>query len=654
MLSRKAIAKCGVGASMLLASGLGSGLAFARPTFHSVFGDHAVLQRDRPVKLWGQASPMEAVTVQLGDQSREVVADKDGNWVVHLPAIAAGGPYSLTVKDKAGEGSSITDVLIGDVFLCSGQSNMEMQVKASMNANNEIRRTDAKTIRMFTVNRASAPQPLAQFSAQSAWKLATPDNVGDFSAVCYYFARELQPHINVPIGLISASWGGSAIDSWIGAQQLTAAGRGAEISLLKQYAQNEPAAQAEFGKFWERYWTREFPSAGQLWSNKSEAGWTPLPMPMRDWKTWGRPELKQLNGMVWFRKSFTLTAEQAKQGATLHLGGIDEIDMTWVNGKPLGQTFGWGDARKYALPQSVLRAGQNEIVTNVYSGWDAGGMYGPPEAIKLELADKASVALGDGWTYRTAPDDASAPPRAPWLSIGGVTTIGNAMIKPLGAYGLRGGLWYQGESDAGNPGAYRGLLGSLIGDWRGQFENPKLPIMVVQLPNFGQPVTAPTNSNWSELREAQRLSVRDDPNAGLAVTIDAGEETDIHPPNKQIVGQRLARLARSLVYQQPVTANGPVLKSVERGNGQLRVTFSGIDGQLITRSATTPIAFELCGVAANSCAFVPAQIDGNSVILTSADSTVATRLRYCWGDAPICNLYDSAGLPAGPFEALVP
>jgi sialate O-acetylesterase len=651
---KNAIGKYGVGLGLTLIAGFGADAVFARPTFHDVFGDHAVLQRDKPVRLWGQAKPLETVSVRLGEHSVDVSADKDGNWKTELPAMTAGGPYILSVTDNAGEATALNDVLLGDVFLCSGQSNMEMQVKASMNANNEIRRADNKTIRLYNVERASAPRALTQFATKGAWKSATTENLGDFSAVCYYFARELQPQINVPIGLISASWGGSAIDSWIGGEAMVAAGRGAEIKLLDQYTQDQAAAQGAFGKSWERYWTRDFASAGQPWLDKTDAGWSPLPLPMRDWKTWGRPELKQLNGMVWFRKSFTLTAEQAKLGAALHLGGIDEIDMTWVNGTPLGQTFGWGDARKYTLPKAALRAGQNDIVTNVYSGWDAGGMYGPPEAIKLELAGGGAVPLGEGWTYRTAPEGASTPPRAPWLSIGGVTTIGNAMIKPLGAYGLRGALWYQGESDAGNPGAYRGLLSSLIRDWRDQFADPTLPVMVVQLPNFGQPVTKPAQSNWSELREAQRLAVLDDPHAGLAVTIDAGEEIDIHPPNKQIVGQRLARLARSLIYQQPVTANGPVLKSVERGQGQIRVNFAGIDGQLVTRSSAAPIAFELCGAQANSCTFVAAQIDGNRVILNSADGAVATRVRYCWGDAPVCNLYDGAGLPAGPFEVAIP
>ena len=291
---KNAIGKYGVGLGLALIAGFGADAVFARPTFHDVFGDHAVLQRDKPVRLWGLANPLETVSVRLGEHSVDVSADKDGNWKAELPATTAGGPYSLSVTDNAGEATALNDIMVGDVFLCSGQSNMEMQVKAAMNANNEIRRADNKTIRLYNVERASAPRALTQFATKGAWKSATTENLGDFSAVCYYFARELQPQINVPIGLISASW--------------------------------------------------------------------------------GRPELKQLNGVVWFRKSFTLTAEQAKLGSALHLGGIDEIDMTWVNGKPLGQTFGWGDARKYILPKATLRAGQNDIVTNVYSGRDAGGM----------------------------------------------------------------------------------------------------------------------------------------------------------------------------------------------------------------------------------------------------------------------------------------
>jgi sialate O-acetylesterase len=627
--------------------------ATANPRFSEIFTDHAVVQRDRAVEIWGTASALEQLIVTIAGQSVATSADAKGNWRVQLPPMKAGGPYQLSVANKAGETHTLNDVLIGDVYLCSGQSNMEMQVKASMNADGEIRRANAPQIRLYNVARASSPAPRTTLETAGAWKLATPENVGEFSAVCYYFARELQPHVGVPIGLINAAWGGSTIEAWIGADALAASGRGKDIALLKTYARDEKAAQAEFGKGWEAWWARNYAGAGQPWLDKNEAGWSAVPMPMRDWKKWGDAELAALNGMVWYRKSFDLTAEQAKQGAVLHLGAIDEIDMTWVNGKPLAHSFGWGADRDYAVPAGMLRAGRNEVVTNIYSGWDMGGMFGPAEAVLLEMKDGGAVALGDGWTFKKAPKGAGDPPRAPWLPIGGLTNIGNAMIAPLAPYGLRGALWYQGESNAGDAKSYRSLLTALIGDWRAKFQNPELPVMVVQLPNFGQPVIAPVNSGWSDLREAQRLAVLDDSAAGLAVTIDAGENDDIHPPNKQIVGQRLARLARNLVYKQEVTPNGPIVKTATRSDRGIVVSFDGIDRRLIARSGTAPIAFEICGQDQASCRFAEAMIQGNTVILRASDPAVVQRVRYCWGDAPVCNLYDAAGLPAGPFEVSV-
>ena len=627
--------------------------ATAKPQLNEIFTDHAVLQRDRTVEIWGTASASEQLTVTIAGQSVSTSADATGNWRVQLPPMKAGGPYQLSVANKAGETRSLNDVLIGDVYLCSGQSNMEMQVKASMNAEGEIRRANSPRIRLYNVARASAPTPRTTLETAGAWKVATSENVGEFSAVCFYFARELQTHVSVPIGLINAAWGGSAIEAWIGADALAASGRGKEIALLKRYARDEKSAQMEFGRDWEAWWARSFAGAGQPWVDNSQAGWSPVPMPMRDWKKWGDADLADLNGMVWYRRSFDLTAEQAKQGTVLHLGAIDEIDMTWINGKPLAHSFGWGANRDYIVPAGMLRAGRNEVVTNIYSGWDMGGMFGPADAVRLEMADGSSLPLGDGWTFKKAPRGAGDPPRAPWLAIGGLTNIGNAMIAPLAPYGLRGALWYQGESNAGDAKSYRSLVTALMGDWRAKFQNADLPFMIVQLPNFGQPVITPVNSGWSELREAQRLAALDDNAAGLAVTIDAGENDDIHPPNKQIVGQRLARLARHLVYKEEVTPNGPAITSATRSDRGIVLNFGGIDGRLIARSGTAPIAFETCGPDQSSCRFGEATIEGNIVILRAADPAAVKRVRYCWGDAPVCNLYDAAGLPAGPFEVVV-
>lgn len=627
--------------------------AIAKPSLHGIFTDHAVIQRDRPIAIWGQATAAEKLTVSLSDAAIDVIADSEGNWRATLPVMPAGGPYTLSVTNKAGEAQQVNDIMIGDVFLCSGQSNMAMTVKESMNAGSEISAANNPSIRTFNVALVSKPSPQTQLPSSGEWKTAVPANVGDFSATCYYYARQLQPHINAPIGLINASWGGSAIESWIGADEMAAMGRGSDVAILKSYTENEATAQMQFVKGWESWWARSFAGAGRPWVDKPDDGWTALPLPMRDWKQWGDADLAQHNGMLWFRKSFTLTPEQAKQAATLHLGAMDEIDTTWVNGQPVAQTFGWSTNRDYALPANMLRVGKNEIVTNIYSAWGMGGMFGPPEAIRLELPGGHNLPLGDGWMFKKVPKGADDPPRAPWLAMGGLTTIGNAMIAPLAPYGLRGALWYQGESNTGRAHEYQSMLAALMRDWRKKFAAPDLPVMIVQLPNFGEPISTPTASGWSNLREAQRLAVQNDKAAGLAVIIDSGEDDDIHPPNKQVVGTRLARLARNLIYKQPVTANGPVALSAVRVADKIAVSFGGFDRQLVAHSSSSPIAFEACGADQASCRFVAAAIEGGKILLKVGDASTVQRIRYCWGDSPRCNLYDAAGLPAGPFELAV-
>jgi sialate O-acetylesterase len=642
-----------IGRAIAFAILMAASAAHAQPSFHGIFTDHAVLQRDKAIPVWGKAQSSQRVKIMLGDATVEAVADKEGKWRARLPAMKAGGPHKLSVTDSAGGETAISDVLIGDVYLCSGQSNMAMTVNASMNAYNEIRRTDHDRIRMYSVALTAAPSPQDDLPAGGNWKAASAATVGDFSAVCFYFARDLQRTVDVPIGLINSSWGGSAIEAWIGGDELSANGRAADIALLKTYAADEKGAQAKFGKVWETWWAGAALNAGKPWIDKAGAGWAAVPMPMRDWKRWGIADLAQHNGMLWYRKSFTLTAEQAAQASTLHLGAIDEIDMTWVNGQPLAQSFGWATKRDYALPKGMLRAGRNDIVTNVFSDWDMGGMFGPSEAIQLSLTGGSDVALGGGWAYKEDAGPALSPPRAPWLAIGGLSNIGNAMVAPLAPYALTGVIWYQGESNAGRAGEYRPLLASLMRDWRAQFATPDLPFMIVQLPNFGAPVVTPTASGWSDLREAQRLAVQADNAAGLVVTIDSGENDDIHPPNKQIVGARLARLARKLIYKADVTANGPVALSAERRVDGIALRFGGIDGKLVARSAAAPIAFETCGAAQSSCRFAPARIEGDTVILDATTPQSVQRIRYCWGDAPVCTLYDGAGFPAGPFEMAV-
>jgi sialate O-acetylesterase len=366
---------------------------------------------------------------------------------------------------------------------------------------------------------------------------------------------------------------------------------------------------------------------------------------------WGDPALANFNGMVWYRKSFTLTAEQAAKPAILDIGWADDLDQTWVNGTPVGNTNGPGSSRAYVIPAGLLKAGENNVTVNVLDTYSGGGLIGPEELRALRFGDGGKVPLTSGWTYRMVPPSVGWPPRAPWEAIAGLSTIYNAMIAPMGRYGLRGIAWNQGESDASTERGYARKLGSLMRDWRSQFGNPDLAFLVVQLANWGPPTRTPQESGSATIRDEQRLAVAADPHAGLAVTIDLGEPNDIHPANKQDVGHRLARAARKVAYEEPITA-GPQPVAARRSGDAVTVELREVEGELVTLNSATAIGFELCGEAGQGCRFVDAKVQGSTATLATG-GVPAARVRFCWGDSPVCNLYDRAGLPVGPFELQV-
>jgi sialate O-acetylesterase len=631
----------------------GVAAAAPRPLLSAIFQDHAVLQRGKPIPVWGDARPGDQVTVSLNAATIRTRANASGHWRLALPAMPAGGPYSLNVGTQAGVNQSVSDLLVGDVWLCSGQSNMELPVSGTLNASSEIAGATSNLIRVLTVAHANSPKVLEDFAAPVAWRAAEPAVIRDFSAACYYFARELQKTVAVPMGLIHSSWGGSSIETWLSEAGLRALGRFDErLDLLRLYARDSSAGNQSLAKLWEDWWHARAPAGSAPWKAVADdsMNWRNVPEPMRDWKTWGVSELTNHDGMVWFRRNIFLTSEQAAGAAALSLGAIDEVDETWVNERAVGNTFGWGTERTYQLPAGVLHAGENSIVVNVLSTWDAGGMYGPKDHMALHFADGSSLPLGGDWRYQFVPESMGYPPRAPWESIGGLTSLYNAMIAPLGPYGLRGVLWYQGESNAGSAGQYPQLLAALMTDWRREFA-ADLPFLIVELPNFGAPAAAPAASDWASLREAQRRTVANDPHAALVVTIDVGDRHELHPPNKQEVGRRLARAARHLVYGEGLSPSGPSpLKARRRPDG-IAVAFTDFDGRLVAYSANEPIGFELCGETQATCRFVGATLQADGMVLLDASHVDApTRVRFCWGDAPVCNLYDQSGLPAGPFE----
>jgi sialate O-acetylesterase len=623
----------------------------AAPLLHTLFQDHAVLQRDQPIPVWGSATPGQAVQIEFAGKRVNARADSDGRWQAKLPARHAGGPYTLNVT--AGNARQhIDDVLVGDVWLCSGQSNMELQVHRTLNARSEIAGAGNDRIRLLAVPQAARPAPQTDFTAPVQWRPGTSQYVSDFSAACYYFARELQKTVDVPMGLINASLGGSRIEAWLSDNALRSAGDfGDALDTLALYARDPQAASARWGEHWAAWW-RALPGVAkgdEPWNpSAATSGWHSAPAQLGGYQQWGVPELTSFTGMLWYRTSVHLDAQQAAQAATLTLGA-DEIDQTWVNGRAVGSGYGGGE-RIYSLPRGLLHAGDNLIAVNVLNTYADGGLSKP---VVLRLGNGGTVPLDGRWEYRQVPKQAGTPPLAPWLSASGKTTLYNAMIAPLGDYGLRGALWYQGESNVGEAPAYRSLLRAYRSDLRRQF-GAGLPLLVVQLANYGPAPTHPQDSGSAALREVQRQVTVEDPHSGLAVAIDIGERGDIHPANKQDVGRRLARAARHVIYGEALSPSGPVPASVRRGSDAVVVAFDDIDGALVAYGADGPVGFELCGAQAGSCRYANAQIRGREVLLRASNSANATRVRYGWADSPIVTLYDGTGLPAGPFEIAIP
>jgi sialate O-acetylesterase len=622
----------------------------ANSLLHEMFQDHAVLQRDRPIQVWGEAQPGERVTVSIDTKSAQARADASGHWQAALPGLPAGGPYKLEARGSSGATESLNDILAGDVYLCSGQSNMEFPMANVLNASREIGAATNDSIRLLSVAHASSASPLLHFQAPVAWMAASPATVRDFSAACYFFARELQKSVHVPLGLIHSSWGGARIEPWISARGLRqVSGFNDALDLLALYSHDKDAGTRRLGAVWEDWWRAHTPSGSMPWKSIADANWRDVPAPLRDWNTWGVPELVNHHGLLWYRRTFTLTSEQASGGGSLSLGAINQVDQTWVNEKPIGNTFGYNAERTYQLTAGSLRAGENSLVINVLTTWDAGGLLGPEEHVTLKLADHSEVSLAAGWRYQLVPDSMGYPPRAPWESVAGLTSIYNAMIAPLASYGIRGVLWYQGESNADEANRYQALLATFMRDWRSRF-GADMPFLIVELPNFGIIPTMPRSSSWASLREAQRRAVAADAHAALAVTIDVGDAHELHPPDKQAVGARLAQAARHLIYGQSISASGPVPRVARLARTQVEVSFDDVGDGLVTYSTNRPIGFELCGPDTNDCHYVDAVLQSNQVMLDTSGVPNPKRVRFCWGDAPLCNLYDKSGLPAGPFE----
>jgi len=640
----------GVGAFALAASAPSCAAATA-PTFAAIFGDHAVLQRDQPIVVWGKAQAADVVSIKLGSETVQVTADNKGKWRAQLPGMPAGGPYALSASAN-GDTTTLSDILVGDVFLCGGQSNMELAMANATNAPMDVTFSANTQIRFANIPRVSSAERNEEFKTAPQWLVAGPQSTGQASAVCYYMARSLHRQYNIPVGFVNASWGGSSIQSWIsGASMRQLASYRQALDVVDKYASDMVAGMRAEEERQDAWWASvdSRARAQRAWSGTKfdDRSWPGMDVGGR-WSESGDTSISGHRGIVWFRTTVELTAQQAAAATHLQLGQIATADTTWVNGVWVGANTNWWAGRDYALPKGVLKAGKNVIAVRVLDDDNGGGLVSPADQRVLRTAEGGRIPLPSRWKYQIGSTVKASQPPTPWEPPTSLTTLYNGMIAPMQGYKFKLVAWYQGEANAGAADEYRVLLPLLFADWRKTFAQPDLPFMVAQLTAFGSVATKPGYSSWAELRQAQSAVVRNDPHAGLAVTFDYGDRSDIHPAQKNIVGTRLARAARAVAYGEKITPGGPEAMTATRSGNDIVVRFANTNGGLRTYSSDTAIGFEVCEQQA--CSYATATVEGDAVRLSGVAAANAKKVRYAWADAPFINLFSADDLPANGFE----
>jgi sialate O-acetylesterase len=613
-----------------------------------IFGDHMVLQRSQPVPVWGWASPNEKVTVQFNGQHKETITDQRGNWHITLDPQPAGGPFDFIVK--AHNKIIFHDVMVGEVWICSGQSNMEFELNSVLNADAEIQGAAYPEIRHIRIPHEVSNTPKEDI-LPAQWENCSPVTAGNFTAVGYFFAREIVRRLHVPVGLINSSWGGTMSETWTSREAFE---NSAEFkSMIAQIPAKDFDAMVRERRsrldqqilavrknindsFPEEQWKNPDYNS-QAWPKISVAViWESQPLGLAD-----------LDGTVWYRKEVILDASAAEKPVTLSLGMIDDNDITYVNGIRVGSTKSYNTTRTYQIQAGIFKPGKNIIAVRVEDTGGGGGFYGDSSAIQLKT-ETGIIHLGDPWNFRIAKilnnGIGVGPNDFPCL-------LYNAMIHPLIPYGIRGVIWYQGEANADRAFQYRTAFPLLITDWRQQWGEGNFPFYFVQLASFNSANgNSATGSTWAELREAQ-LKTLSLPATGMAVTIDIGESYDIHPKNKQDVGRRLAAIALNNIYGQKMEYSGPVYQSMEIRENKIVLDFTHKgSGLMVKDKYGDGRGFEIAGSDGHFYK-AKAYIRDNKVTVWAEEVSKPQAVHYAWADdAGNANLYNVEGFPAPPFR----
>lgn len=627
-------------------------LAFvAAPAVHAqlrlpvLLSDGAVLQRGEPVPVWGWSTPGEDVVVRLGGARVAGQADSDGSWRVLVPALEVGGPYILEVR-AGRETVRARNLLVGNVWVLSGQSNMQWPVEDAMGAAEEIAGANDDHIRHIRVPRSDAETPQADLTG-GVWEAATPEKVGSFSAVGYQFARAIREHVDVPIGLIHASWGGSRIEPFMSAEMLGLEDGGIaalRTEIRDAHQATESALLSALGGAFPN--SAVDPVEGETPAlaapDLEDDSWTTIRVPVR----WESAGYDGLDGVAWYRTRFEASAQEAAEGVQLSLGLVDDGDHTYVNGVLVGQGRGGSQARdQYTIPPEALRQGTNVLAVRVTDRGGSGGLKGGEGLLFLEDASGERRPLAGEWRFRVtearmSPVETNKVPMGLW----------NQMIHPLTEAPVAGVLWYQGESNANEAEAYRAQFQSLISGWRSAWGRPALPFFWVQLAGYQQPPDGPEDiGRWPALRASQSAALSL-PRTAEALALDVGDANDIHPRDKHTVGRRLALAARTLVYgEADLEYSGPRFRSAVLEDGTVALEFDHASHGLATREGLPLGGFALED-ADGRWYWADARIEGDRVLLLSDAVASPSSVRYAWANNPVqATLTNREGLPAAPF-----
>lgn len=626
---------------------LGSVLAVGQIKMPQIFQNNMVLQRDKPIAVWGWAKPGEEVVVKLGSDQKAVKTDEKGKWLVKMNAMPAGGPYTLQVN---GSNSIIFEnVLIGDVWICGGQSNMQWKVKQTGFKETDSSLIKSNRIRLFTVLTEMDYQPRTDLKG-IGWQELSGENIEAFSAVAYHFGKKLNSELDVPIGLISDNLGATSVETWMSNESLLQFPVFREemketVNTGKSFAR----LYAEFENYKKKWYRKHYyhgEGVEQKWflPETDFVDWKPLNLAGNTWEQ--EADLKDFDGAVWVKTTFDFDKTKGLDSLSLQLLQIDDYDITWVNGMKIGETFGNHNHRNYKVPASILKPTGNVLVVRIFDTGGIGGFTTSPFW--------GNPILWGKWFYkkglRIDPSKFPKPvlPNATPFSSPGV--LFNANIAPLAHLAVKGVIWYQGEANAERAAEYRALFPAMIGSWRTNWNDENLPFIFVQLANYMQEKPEPAESAWAELREAQAMALKL-PYTGMACAIDVGEAGDIHPKNKKDVGKRLALAALKVAYNKQIDGQGPAYSHMRVQGNEVVLNFTNITGGIYTTDKYGYVkGFQIAGED-GKFAWALAKIDGNQVIVSSEQIKKPLAVRYAWSDNPgELNLFNREGLPAVPFR----